>query len=349
MTRPLRVAHVAPVATSIPPLLSGSIETMTSALTEGLVARGHQVTLFAVGSSTTSATLQAAFTRGYRDDPTMWPWELCELFNVSAAFERAEAFDVIHCQAEYSPISLAFGRLVATPVLHTVHHSPTVEETALWRRYPEAPFVALSRLQAACLAGLDVASVIPHGLDLARFPYRARPDDYLLFLGRFTEGKGAVQAIEVARRSGLRLLMAAQENDYYRQVVAPLVDGEQVIYVGEVAHDAKAALLGGARALLYPVQSGEPFGLVLVEAFACGTPAAALDVGAVREVMTDGVTGGLFGSLDALVEGLPRVLALDRAGVRAEAVARFGADRMVDAYVEVYGRLVAARRARGPA
>ena len=347
MSRPLRIAHVVPVATSLPPPLSGSIETMATVLTDGLVARGHAVTLFAAGSSTTSAALHATFARGYRDEPAMWPWELCELFNLSAAFERADAFDVIHCQAEYSPMSLAFGRLSPTPVLHTVHYSPTPDEVAIWQRYPEAPFVALSHVQAGRLVGLEVAAVIPHGLDLAQFPYRATPDDYVLFLGRFTEGKGVVQAIEAARRAGLRLLLAAQENDYYRKVVAPLVDGSRVVFVGEVAHDAKVALLGGARALLYPVQAGEPFGLVLAEAIACGTPVAAIDAGAVREVVDDGVTGGVFTSLDALVTGLPRVLALDRADVRARAVHRFGADRMVDAYVEVYRRLIASTPARG--
>ena len=347
MSRPLRIAHVVPVATSVPPLLSGSIETMAFALTEGLVARGHHVTLFAAGSSTTSAVLHATFPRGYREDPTVWPWELCEVFNLAAAFEHASAFDVIHCQAEYAPMSLGFGRLVPTPVLHTVHHSPTPEEVAIWQRYPDAPFVALSAQQATRLVGLDVAAVIPHGLDMNRFVFRAEPDDYLLFLGRFTEGKGVVSAIEAARRSGHRLRLAAQENDYYRAVVAPLVDGDQIVYVGEVGHAEKVALLGGARALIYPVKAGEPFGLVLTEAMACGTPVVGLDAGAVREVVDDGVTGGVFASLDALVEGLPRVLALDRARVRATAVDRFGVDRMVDAYVDVYTALAEGPRPPG--
>lgn len=343
--RPLRIAQVAPVGTAVPPALSGSIETMTSVLTEGLVARGHHVTLFASGDSTTTASLHATFAQGYREDPKIWPWELCEVFNTAAAFERAAAFDVIHCQAAYAPMSLGFGRLVATPVLHTVHHSPLPDEVRVWRRYAEAPFVAVSHDQAARLTGLNLMAVIPHGLDLQRFAFRAEPDDYLLFLGRFTEGKGVLHAIEAARRSGLRLFLAAQENDYYRAVVAPFVDGQRVVYVGEVGHDLKVTLLGGARVLLYPVQAGEPFGLVLAEAMACGTPVAAFDAGAVREVVDDGVTGGVFASLDALVAGLPRVLTLDRAAVRATAVARFGVDRMVDAYVGVYTALVAARKA----
>ena len=345
LAQPLRIAQVAPVGTAVPPPLSGSIETMTSVLTEGLVARGHQVTLFATGDSVTGATVHATFPRGYREDPTMWPWELCELFNLSAAFERAAAFDVIHCQSAYSPMSLAFGRLVPTPVLHTVHHSPTADEVRQWRHYTEAAFVAVSHDQAVRLTGLTLAGIVPHGLDLQRFAFRAQPDDYLLFLGRFTEGKGVVHAIEAARRVNMRLLLAAQENDYYRAVIAPLVDGERVVYVGEVAHAEKVALLGSARALLYPVQAGEPFGLVLTEAMACGTPVAAFDAGAVREVVDDGVTGGVFASLEALVAGLARVLALDRAVVRRTAERRFGVAHMVEAYEHVYQTLVERARA----
>lgn len=344
---PLRIAIVAPVATSVPPLRSGSVETMTSLLTEGLVSRGHQVTLFATGSSTTRATLHATFAQGYREDLDIWPWELCELFNLSAAVERSASFDVIHYQAEYYPMSLALSRLSTSPLLQTLHHAPSAPEVALWARYPEAPFVAVSEEQARLLAGLNVVATIPHGIDTDAFTFRATPDDYLLFLGRFTEGKGVLQSIEVARRTGSTLVLAAADNEYYRDVVAPEVDGTQIVYAGEVDHEAKVALLGGARALLYPVQAGEPFGLVLAEANACGTPVAALDRGAVRELVDEGVTGGVFATLDALVAGLPGVLALDRARVRSTAVSRFGAGRMVDAYAAVYATLAAATRATG--
>ncbi len=346
---PLRIAMVAPVATSVPPPLSGSIETMTSLLTEGLVRRGHDVTLFATGGSTTRARLHATFPRGYREDAAMWPWELCELFNLSAAIERAASFDIIHYQSEYYPASLAFGRLTETPLVQTLHHAPVPAEITLWSLYGEAPFVAVSRAQAHLMTALNVVGIVHHGLDVSMFPFRRAPDDYLLFLGRFTEGKGVLHAIDIARRVHMPLLLAAKDNDYYHEVVAPHVDGVRVRWVGEVGHAEKVALLGGARALLYPVQSGEPFGLVLTEAMACGTPVAALDRGAVSELIDDGVTGGVFASADALVEGLPRVLSLDRAVVRATAVNRFGADRMVDGYVAVYEdvRRRAARRNAG--
>jgi glycosyltransferase involved in cell wall biosynthesis len=341
----LRIAHIAPVATAVPPPKSGSVETMTSVLTEGLVARGHDVTLFATGDSTTRATLHATFPHGYWQDLNMWPWELYEMLNLAAAVERAADFDIIHYEAAYYPMSLAFVRLSPTPIVQTLHHSPSIEEVRLWSRYPEAPFVAISREQARLLAGLNVIGTVLHGIDTDAFTLREQPDDYLLFLGRFTEGKGVLQAIEIARRVGMRLILAAAEDEYYRQHVAPQVDGDRVVYFGEADHAAKVELYGGARALLYPIQAGEPFGLVLAEAMACGTPVAALDRGAVREVVDDGITGVIFSDLEEMVDKLPRVFDLDRRLVRQQAVSRFGTVRMVDEYVEVYHRVVEAARA----
>ncbi|MGE0394763.1 MAG: glycosyltransferase family 4 protein [Vicinamibacterales bacterium] len=339
--RPLRIAQVATVALPVPPPRSGSIETMTSLLTEGLVARGHDVTLFATRASRTTARLHATFERGYNEDLTIYPWELCELINVGAALERAAAFDVIHVQAEFAPLALPFTRVCPVPILQTTHHAPDESEVRLWSRYPEAPFVAISHEQAGRMAGLNVVGTVHHALDTAAFAFRDTPDDYLLFLGRFTAGKGVLQAIDIAKRAGIRLLLAAAENDYFHEHVKPLVDGAAVRFVGEVDQTEKVRLLGGARALLYPVQAAESFGLVLAEAMACGTPVAALDCGPVREIVAVGVSGGVFDSVDALAAGLPSVLALDRRGVRAHAAHAFGADRMVDAYVDVYRRVIA--------
>jgi len=343
----MRIAHVAPVATSVPPPKSGSVETMTSLLTEGLVARGHAVTLFAVATSTTTATLHATYERGYHHDPEMWPWELYEMLNLAAALERAAEFDLVHYEAEYYPMALAFTRLAPIPVLQTLHYSPSVNEIELWRRYPEAPFVAISNEQARRLAGLNVVGTVLHAVDTDRLAFREQPDDYVLFLGRFTEGKGVLQAIDAATRAGVRLVLAAAENEYYREQVAPLVDGSRIVYAGEADYAAKVDLYGRAKALLYPVQSPEPFGLVLAEAMACGTPVAALDRGAVREVVDHGVTGFVFPDVDAMATGLSRIFALDRRRVRERAVERFGVSRMVDEYVAVYRRIVEGARAAG--
>jgi glycosyltransferase involved in cell wall biosynthesis len=342
----MRIAHVGPVATTIPPPKSGSVETMTSLLTEGLVTRGQDVTLFATADSTTHAKLHSIYPHGYWHDASMWPWELYEMLNMASAVERAAEFDIIHYEAAYYPISLAFTRLSATPIVQTLHHSPSEAEVALWSHYPEARFVAISREQATLLDGLNVVGTVLHGIDTDRFVFREKPDDYLLFLGRFTEGKGVLQAIEIAKRVGMKLILAAAEEDYYRERVAPHVDGRHIVYFGEADFDAKVKLFGGARALLYPIQAPEPFGLVLAEAMACGTPVAALNRGAVSEVVDQGVTGMIFDDLEQMTHELPRVFTLDRHRVRERAVQRFGVARMVDEYLGVYARIVESRRGR---
>jgi glycosyltransferase involved in cell wall biosynthesis len=319
---------------------------MTALLTEGLVARGHDVTLFATADSKTSARLEAIYPHGYWHDENMWPWELYEMLNLAAAVERAQDFDIIHYEAAYYPMSLAFARLSPTPIVQTLHHSPSAAEIRLWSRYPEAPFVAISKEQARLLDGLNVIDIVLHGIDTEAFVFREQPEDYLLFLGRFTEGKGVLQAIEIAKRVGMRLILAAAEDQYYREKVAPHVDGRHVVYYGEADFNAKVKLYGGARALLYPIQAREPFGLVLAEAMACGTPVAALDKGAVREVVDDGVTGLVFENLEQMANELPRVFDLDRRRVRDRAVARFGADRMADEYEAVYARIIEAHGRR---
>src|SRR5436190_12753056 len=312
----MRIAHIATVATTIPPSKSGSVEQMTSLLTEGLVARGHNVTLFATADSTTGATLHAIYPHGYWHDDNMWPWELYEMLNLAAAVERARDFDILHYEAAYYPMSLAFARLSPTPIVQTLHHSPSSAEVGLWSRYPEAPFVAISQEQARLLVGLNVVDTVLHGIDTDSFTFQARPDDYLLFLGRFTEGKGVLQAIEIAKRVGMRLMLAAAEGEYYREKIAPHVDGRDIVYYGEADFGDKAKLYGGARVVVYPIQAREPFGLVLAEAMACGTPVAALNRGAVREVVDDGITGIVFENLDDLTDGLGRVFVLNRRRVR---------------------------------
>lgn len=339
--RRMRIAIVGPVATCIPAAKSGSVEQVTALLCDGLAARGHEVTLFGVAGSQTRAALHPIFERGYVDDPhSMWPWEMGELLNVAAACERAADFDLIHYQGAYFPMSIAFSRVIETAVVQTLHHHPHPSELRLLLRYAEANLIALSRHQAQALHGLGNVSVIPHGLDIQRFPFAAQPSDYLAFLGRFTPGKGALAAIQVARSCGIRLLMAAAENDYYREQIAQHVDGERIQYLGELDHAAKTSLLAHARALIYPIQDAEPFGLVQIEAMACGTPVAALRRGAVSELVADGVSGYAFDDLDQLVRGLPHVYALDRARVRAHAQQHFDVANMVDRHERLYQTLL---------
>ncbi len=340
MTRPLRIAHVGPVATTIPASKNGSVELVTALITDELVRRGHDVTLFATGHTQTTAKLHAVFECGYLEDPHgLWPWELCELMNLTAACERFRDFDVLHYQGAYYPLSVALSRLVPIPMVHTLHHQPLPSQVNMWRRYPDTHYVAISEFQAGALTGFPSVTTIPHGIDTDNFAFGAQPEDYLMFLGRFTAGKGVLEAIEVARRTNTKLVLAAPECDYYRSTVAPHVDGKLVHYAGELDFAGKTKMLAGAKALVYPVQQGEPFGLVLAEAMACGTPVAALNKGAVPEVVRDGVSGYSYETLDALVEGLPKVYALDRAQVRRYVVENFDVRRMVDGYERLYRKL----------
>ena len=336
----LRIAQIAPIATSIPPPKSGSVELMTSLLTEGLVKCGYDVTLFATGSSRTKAKLHATFPNGYWDDIDMYPWEFYEMVNLAAACERATDFDVIHYQAAYYPMSLAFTRLVKTPFLQTVHHYPDADEVKLWQRFPEANFAAVSECQAAQLTGVNLLGTVYHGIETETFTFQAKPENYLVFLGRFTEGKGILQAIEIAQRLRIKLLLAAPEDDYYHAKVKPLVDGDLVEYVGEVNHEGRNKLLGGALAMLYPVQTGEPFGLVLVEAMACGTPVLALDKGAVAEIVVNGLNGFRVDTLNEMIEIFPQILELNRQKIRDFAVEKFDVRRMVDDYVKIYKQIL---------
>jgi glycosyltransferase involved in cell wall biosynthesis len=346
MKRKLKIAHIAPVATTIPAEKSGSVELVSALLTEELVRRGHDVTLFATGTTKTSARLFATFPQGYWENLDMWPWEHFELVHLAAACERADQFDVIQYQAAYYPMSLAFTRLIKTPMVHTLHHQPFPEQRDLWACYPEANLVAISNFQRSALVGLNCAAVIPHGIDLENFTFSDKTDDYLVFFGRFTEGKGPLQAIEVAKRVGMRLLMAAPDSGYYYDEVERHVDGKQIVYLGELGQEEKVALLGGARAMIYPMQIGEPFGLVLIEAMACGTPVASLNQGAAPEIVVDGLSGYGSDTLDELVSKLPDVMALPRQPIRRYAEDHFSAEAMTDGYETLYYRLVAEREAR---
>jgi glycosyltransferase involved in cell wall biosynthesis len=345
MIERLRIAQLAPLASPVTPDSGGSIEQLVSLLTEELVRRGHDVTLFATGDSRTSAALHAVYPRGYEEDDDLWNWRLHESLHTAAVFERAGDFDVIHSHNYY--FALPFTRLVPTPVVHTYHILPNADVVRCFARYPEARVVAISQYQRQVFQGVPGVPVVPHGIDTDAFPFGPRRGDYLLYLGRLMPDKGPQEAIGLARRAGMRLLLAGPaEPDYYHSAIAPLVDGREVEYVGGAVPAERNRLLAGAAALLYPLRQPEPFGLVMVEAMACGTPVAAVGVGAVPEVVENGLTGYHAADAESLLGRLPAVLALDRARVRQEAVRRFDYRRMVDDYLEVYRRLAGARRRR---
>jgi glycosyltransferase involved in cell wall biosynthesis len=341
--RPLRIAVLAPVAMAIRPGQGDSIEQLVSLLVEELVRRGHSVTLFATGASETAAELRSVYPQGYDESGDIWDWRLAETMHAARAFEQADEFDLIHSHAYH--FALPFTRLVRTPVITTYHVEMDEDVLAAFAQYPETRVVAVSDCQRASLSRLEGVSVIPHGIDTDAFPFSPDPGDYLLFLGRMIPDKGPVDAVRIAEQAGHPLVLAGPPSEYFADAVEPLVDGERVRYAGRVGPEERNRLLAGAAALVFPNSYPEPFGLVMVEAMACGTPVVATAVGAAPEIVEPGITGLVGATATDLAELVGPTIALDRRRVRERAVERFGYARMVDEYEGLYADTVARRGA----
>ena len=333
----LRIAELAPVAMPIRPGEGDSIEQLVSLLTDELVQRGHDVTLFAVGDSETSADLRSFYAHGYRENEEIWDWRVPETLNAAWAFEQASDFDLLHSHTYH--FALPFTRFVSTPVVHTYHVQLGPEVLEGFRRYPEAHLVAISNFQRGELEGFDDVPVIHNGIDIDAFPFTAKHGEYLAFLGRMIPSKGAAEAVRVARELEIPLIMAGPSTEWFESEVRPAIDGRLVRYEGTIDAAGRNELLAGAAALLYPITYPEPFGLVMVEAMACGTPVAAFGVGAVPELVEQGVGGHWVSPGEELAEAVQTAVVLDRARVRQRAVERFHYGNMVDAYERLYRRL----------
>lgn len=340
----LRIAQVAPVAGRIVKQSSGSIEQLVWLLTEELVRRGHDVTLFATGDSCTSARLDAVYPAGYDEfDTGVSDWRFRETMHAASAFAQADRFDIIHTHLYH--YALPFTRFVPTPVVQTYHVMPNDDVIAEYARRPDVHVAAISRYQKDAFSGITNVSVVHHGIDTDAFPFRAERAEYLLFLGRIIPRKGAEHAIRLARAAGMRLVIAGGgEEQYIRETITPFVDGRTVAYVGHVGVAERNQLLRGAAALLFPAVAPEPFGLVMIEAMACGVPVVALDCGPVPEIVDQGVTGFYADDLERLQAYIPAARTLDRARIRRTAIARFDYRRMVSEYETVYRQVIAERR-----
>lgn len=325
---------LSPVAWRTPPRHYGPWERVVSLLTEGLVARGVEVTLFATADSETKARLVSVAPHGYEEDPHLCA-KVYECLHISEVFERAEQFDLIHNHFDFLP--LTYSRLVTTPVITTIHGFSSPRILPVFEKYNGHVFyVAISDADRS--PALDYAATIHHGIDVERFTFRPKADDYLLFFGRIHPDKGAREAIEIARRAGRRLLLAGivQDSAYFRAEVEPHLDGERTKFVGSVGPDERDRLLGGACALLHPISFAEPFGLSVVEAMACGTPVIAFARGSMPELIQDGKNGFLVHDVEqarAAVEAIPTI---DRRICRQHVEQRFTVARMVDDYLRVY-------------
>lgn len=342
----MRIAQLAPLAESVPPKLYGGTERVIAWLVDELVDRGHDVTLFASGDSSTKAKLHAVWPRALRlGRKGVDPNAACALL-IEAIGERARDFDVIHSHVDWLPLPV-LGR-TGVPFLTTMHGRldlpglPDVIGT-----FPKAPFVSISDNQRHPLPDANWIATIPHGLpkDLFRPSYEA--GSYLAFLGRLTAEKGPEAAIRIARAVQMPLRIAAKipraETAYFKKKLEPEIDGETVQLIGEVDELRKQPFLAGASALLFPIDWPEPFGLVMIEAMACGTPVIAYRSGSVPEVVEDGVTGFIVDGEQEAIEAVEKVIRLDRRRVRARFEERFVASRMAKEYEERYRELVAGR------
>lgn len=329
---PVKIAMLGPIAWRTPPVGYGPWERVTSLLTEGLVRRGVDVTLFATGDSITRARLESVSPHGYAEDPSM-DGRVWEALHIARALERSGDFDLVHNQLDWLP--LAFSAHCDAPMVTTIHG---FSGSAILPAYAASTSAYVSISDSDRSPDLDYLATIHHGIDPDELPFVPDPDDHLVSFGRIHPDKGTAAAIEIARRAGRRLLICGIVHDtaYFRDQVEPHIDGERVVFLGAVGAAERARVLGHAAALLHPIDFDEPFGLSVVEAMMCGTPVIAYRRGSMAEVIDEGVTGRTVTSIDEAVAALPEALGLDRRRIHEHAVARFSAERMVDDYLRAY-------------
>jgi glycosyltransferase involved in cell wall biosynthesis len=350
----MRIAQIAPLCESVPPKLYGGTERVVSYLTEELVRQGHDVTLFASGDSITAARLvpgcEAALRLG-DEACDIVPYHVTQIEQLRA---RASEFDVLHFHTDYLHFPLM--RELAVPSITTLHGRLDMSWVApFYRAFPDQPLVSISDHQRLPMPPVNWAATIHHGLPPNLLPFSPMPrpmedGGYLAFLGRISPEKRPDRAIEIAVRTGQRLKIAAKidrvDEEYWTTMIKPMVDRSPLIeYVGEINESQKAAFLGGATGLLFPIDWPEPFGLVMIEAMACGTPVLAYLCGSVSEILRDGVTAFLVSSMDEAVAAAPRLATLDRARIRREFDTRFSASTMARDYLRVYECLIRGRTA----
>jgi glycosyltransferase involved in cell wall biosynthesis len=339
----MRIAQISPLFEAVPPKLYGGTERVVYSLTEELVAMGHDVTLFASGDSITSATLAPMRERALRLDPSVKDWVATYYRMVERIYRRKDEFDVLHFQIDYFPLGLFSRQKV--PYLTTIHGRldlPELVET--YGTYADSPFVSISNNQRRPIPHLNWVRTVHHGMPADLLTPRPVKQAYGAFLGRISPEKGVDRAIRIAGKAGMKLKIAAKvdnaDKEYYDSQIKPLIQGNpDVEFIGEINDAQKPEFLSGAHALIFPINWPEPFGLVMIEAMACGTPVIAFNCGSVPEVMDHGVTGFIVNNVEEAVAAVGKVHTLDRGRVRATFDRRFTARRMAEDYVDVYEEL----------
>jgi glycosyltransferase involved in cell wall biosynthesis len=346
----MRIAQIAPLWECVPPPAYGGIELVVSLLTEELVARGHEVTLFASGDSVTKANLESIHARALRLDPEIEEYGIYEMLNLSRVYEQADRFDVIHSHMGCS--ALPFAKLCKTPTVHTLHGIFTKDNAKMFSHAKEQPYISISDSQREPELGLNCISTVYNSIRVEDHKFFARPDEprYLAFLGRMSPEKGPHHAIEIAKQVGIPLKMAGKvdpvDEVFFREQVAPHVDGEFIQFLGEANHNQKNDLMGRAVATLFPITWREPFGLVMIESMAAGTPVIGMSMGSVPEVIANNVSGFVCQNVDECVAAVAKVTEIDRQGCRTYVSHKFGVQAMTDGYEAAYRQLTESRWSR---
>ncbi|MEC4818325.1 MAG: glycosyltransferase family 4 protein [Scytonema sp. PMC 1069.18] len=342
----MKIAQIAPLWERVPPATYGGIELVVSRLTDELVRRGHNVTLFASGDSQTLARLEAISPRALRLDPDVKESMMYEMLEASQVYQQAAQFDIIH--SHVGVWSLALASLVSTPTVHTLHGIFTRDNSQVFSLHRTQPYISISHAQRKL--DLNYVSTVYNGIDIGDYPFVAQPTQppYLAFLGRLSPEKGPQHAIAIAKRSGWNLKMAGKvdpvDTKFFEQEIAPLIDGKQIEYLGEVDHTAKVELLANASITLFPITWREPFGLVMIESMATGTPVIGIDMGSVSEVIAHGKTGFVCQTYEEMADMIPAALELSRQTCRQHVENNFTITQMVDGYEAAYEQILLDRR-----
>jgi len=339
---PVRIAQVAPLYESVPPSLYGGTERVVSNLVEELVRQGHDVTLFASGDSHTTARLIPCCPSALRSNTCCHDSLALHIVMLDEVFRRAPDFDLIHFHIDY--LHFPISSRLHVPNLTTLHGRLDLPELPIvYRQFPDLPLVSISDAQRKPIPNANWMATVYHGLPENMFSLREKPGGYLAFLGRISPEKGVDRAIDVAKRVGLPLRIAAKvdkvDREYFESSIKPLLDHPLIEFIGEISDREKQDFLGNAAALLFLIDWPEPFGLVMIEAMACGTPVIALRRGSVPEVLTDGVSGFVVDSVEEAARALERLPSLSRAACRQAFEKRFTVSRMAHDYVNLYAEL----------
>jgi glycosyltransferase involved in cell wall biosynthesis len=340
----MRIAQVAPLWERVPPPAYGGIELVVGHLTDELVRRGHDVTLFASGDSITLAKLESVHPRALRLDSQVKDYAIYEMLQLSQVYERASEFDIIHSHMGYA--ALSYANLVKTPTVHTLHGVFTPDNEKIFSYANRQSFVSISDAQREPKLGLNCVATVYNGIDVSSYEFHPEPEEppYLAFLSRLSPEKGPHLAIAIAKQAGWRLKMAGKvdpvDQDYFETQVLPHIDGKQIEYLGEANHAQKSVLMGGAVATLFPITWREPFGLVMVESMAAGTPVIAMEMGSTPEVIAHGKTGFLCHTVEECVAAIAQIPCISRLACREHVAAHFSVARMTDGYEAVYREIV---------